>query len=107
MKIDTEWLLPNVTGQKKGVLEKKETADSRESRVRPNSTDRVNLSANVREMAELRQKLADIPDVRADRVSALKNEIAQGKYQVDGRRVAESMMRSLNSVGADRGDDNG
>jgi negative regulator of flagellin synthesis FlgM len=58
-------------------------------------TDRVVLSAGSLEVQKAKDILDQTPDVRADRVQALKEEIARGEYQVDPYRLADKMMGSL------------
>ncbi|OGQ98633.1 MAG: flagellar biosynthesis anti-sigma factor FlgM [Deltaproteobacteria bacterium RIFOXYD12_FULL_55_16] len=57
--------------------------------------DRVVLSAGSLEAQKIRDILAQTPDVRTDRVQALKKEIARGEYQVDSFRLADKMLASL------------
>ena len=58
-------------------------------------TDRVVLSAGSLDVQKVRDILEQTPEVRADRVQALKEEIARGEYQVDPYRLADKMMGSL------------
>ncbi|MFH1020852.1 MAG: flagellar biosynthesis anti-sigma factor FlgM, partial [Pseudomonadota bacterium] len=58
-------------------------------------TDRVVLSAGSQEVQKARDIIEQTPEVRADRVQALKEEIARGEYQVDPYRLADRMMDSL------------
>ena len=58
-------------------------------------TDRVVLSAGSLDVQKVRDILEQTPEVRADRVQALKDEIARGEYQVDPSRLADKMMGSL------------
>ena len=58
-------------------------------------TDRVVLSAGSLEVQKVRDILDQTPEVRADRVQALKEQIARGEYQVDPHRLADKMMGSL------------
>ena len=58
-------------------------------------TDRVVLSAGSLEVQKMRDILEQTPEVRADRIKALKEEIARGEYQVDPYQLADKMMGSL------------
>ena len=58
-------------------------------------TDRVVLSAGSLDVQKVRDILEQTPEVRADRVQALKEEIARGEYKVDPYRLADKMMGSL------------
>jgi negative regulator of flagellin synthesis FlgM len=46
-------------------------------------TDSLSISDSTRELARLREAAADQPDVRANRVAALKSAIEGGTYRVD------------------------
>ncbi|OGQ88322.1 MAG: flagellar biosynthesis anti-sigma factor FlgM [Deltaproteobacteria bacterium RIFOXYD12_FULL_56_24] len=58
-------------------------------------TDRVVLSSGSLEVQKVRDILAQTPEVRADRVKALKEEIARGEYKIDPARLADKMMVDL------------
>ncbi len=58
-------------------------------------TDRVVLSSGSLEVQKVRDILAQTPEVRADRVKALKEEIARGEYKIDPARLAEKMLAGL------------
>jgi negative regulator of flagellin synthesis FlgM len=53
----------------------------------------VSMSAMGQTIGKALGALNSMPDVRADRVAALKAQIASGEYQVSGRDVAASMLR--------------
>jgi negative regulator of flagellin synthesis FlgM len=53
----------------------------------------VSMSTMGQTISKALGALGAMPDVRADRVAALKAQIASGEYQVSGRDVAESMLR--------------
>lgn len=51
-------------------------------------TDRVTLSEGAREFAKIMQSVQQAPDVRADRVAALKQQVESGTYVVDHTGLA-------------------
>ena len=57
--------------------------------------DAVTISDSARSIAAATKAVADAPDVREDRVSALKAAIAAGTYTVDSRRLASKLVNSL------------
>ncbi|MEB3285197.1 MAG: flagellar biosynthesis anti-sigma factor FlgM [Candidatus Sericytochromatia bacterium] len=57
------------------------------------ASDAVSVSSQGQEIGKALQALAGLPDVRADRVAALKAQIQSGTYQVSGREIAESMLK--------------
>ena len=68
-------------------------AKSDKSQVAP--TDRVEISAGSMEVQKSKAILEQTPAVRADKVNALKEQIARGEYQVDPYKVADKMMSGL------------
>lgn len=57
------------------------------------SGDRVDLSQKARDLGETRELYAQSPDIRQDKVDALRSQIENGTYCVDGNRVAWKMLR--------------
>jgi negative regulator of flagellin synthesis FlgM len=57
------------------------------------AADAVSVSSKGQEIGKALQALAGLPDVRADKVAALKAQIEAGTYQVSGRDIAESLLR--------------
>jgi negative regulator of flagellin synthesis FlgM len=55
--------------------------------------DAVSVSAEARALHAARSAVNDAPDVRLDRVAALKAAVADGTYKVDSRQVAQAMAR--------------
>ncbi|MDH5483896.1 MAG: flagellar biosynthesis anti-sigma factor FlgM [Gammaproteobacteria bacterium] len=59
---------------------------------RPASGDTVSLSAEGLQIGELKQQLDALPDVDAEKVAAIKQEIARGNYPLDPERIAENLI---------------
>jgi negative regulator of flagellin synthesis FlgM len=81
-----------------GRPKKKENGNIDSSTVTtPLSDYDVSVSNQARAMAEARAKALQIakntPDVRADRVAALRQQIQDGTYKVDSGKVADGIMR--------------
>jgi negative regulator of flagellin synthesis FlgM len=57
----------------------------------------VNLSSEAKDLVEARNKALQIaretPDIREDRVAALKAKIAAGEYKIDAGSIADGMLR--------------
>ncbi len=57
----------------------------------------VNLSSQAKGISEARAKALDIakntPDIRADKVAALKAQINNGSYKIDSGKIADGMFR--------------
>lgn len=57
--------------------------------------DKVELSIGSQDVQRITEILEQTPDVRVDKVQALKEKIASGDYTIDPHRLADSMMTSL------------
>lgn len=67
------------------------TSDKAEKNVA--KTDTVNISDAAKEIQEVRRELDNIPDVRADKVEQLKNQIEDGTYEIKSEEIAEKMLK--------------
>jgi negative regulator of flagellin synthesis FlgM len=77
-------------------LSEKRSAESpskKEPPARP--SDPVTLSSRARELIEAQRALATIPDVRDDKVDAIKSRIADGSYRIDSEKIADKMIRDV------------
>ncbi len=69
--------------------------DKAETTIRPGSTpERVNISSEASLLAEGLKVANEAPDVRTDRVAALKAQIKNGTYKVDAKAVADKMLEA-------------
>jgi negative regulator of flagellin synthesis FlgM len=78
---------------KQNPTEKKQTLQEADERSRQSSTDKVELSAESKEMQKIYEILKSTPDVRAEKVSELKKQVQEDSYQVDSGAVAEKMIK--------------
>ncbi|MBI5639117.1 MAG: flagellar biosynthesis anti-sigma factor FlgM [Nitrospirae bacterium] len=58
-------------------------------------TDKVDLSGKAKELAELKNAIGQLPDIRTDKVQAIEKAITDGTYKVDSRKVAGKMIDEL------------
>ncbi|RMG47391.1 MAG: flagellar biosynthesis anti-sigma factor FlgM [Acidobacteria bacterium] len=67
--------------------------------------DSVQLSERARELQRLRAALMETPDIRQELVDRLRDEIASGRYRIDGTRIADELLREADrlAVPADDG----
>ena len=56
------------------------------------STDSVQLTDTASRLAELQAEVAAAKGVDIDRVEAIRQQIADGSYEVDADRVADALM---------------
>jgi len=54
--------------------------------------DTVQLSSKHGEIQQLAAQVADVPDVRVDRVAPLQAKVQSGEYQPDSQKVAAAML---------------
>ena len=54
--------------------------------------EKVNLSTTAKDVQALKNAISSLPDVREDKVQALKDQIEKGTYKVDAEKVAEKMV---------------
>ena len=78
---------------KQNPTEKKQTLQEADERSRQSSADKVELSAESKEMQKIYEILKSTPDVRAEKVSELKKQVQEDSYQVDSGAVAEKMIK--------------
>lgn len=61
----------------------------------PGTPDRVALSARMKEIEALRPMVQQLPDIREHLVETLREEIENGSYKVDPRKVAEKIIEEI------------
>lgn len=61
---------------------------------RTEKSDGVSLSKEAQEVRNLKDKLAQAPDVRQDRIEGLRRQIADGTYRPSSREIAARMLGS-------------
>jgi negative regulator of flagellin synthesis FlgM len=57
--------------------------------------DKVSLSQTSKALQTAKAAVAETPDVREDKVGALRQAIEQGQYHVDSNKVAESFIGNI------------
>lgn len=62
---------------------------------RINKSDQVHLSGKAKELEELKQVILQMPEIRKDKVEALKKAIQEGSYQVDSFKVAGKILEEI------------
>jgi negative regulator of flagellin synthesis FlgM len=76
-----------------GPAERNSTAPAAQNQVPPE--DKVDLSSQSKEMNKIAETLAATPDVRAEKVEALKKQVESGQYQVNSDAVADKMIKEF------------
>ncbi len=57
--------------------------------------DRVRLSDRARELARLADVIGRLPDVRRDLIDRFREEVSEGRYVIDARRIADELIREV------------
>lgn len=60
-----------------------------------NLTDRVDISGEGRDMAALMSAISKMPDIRTDKVNAIKKAIEAGNYNIDAAKIADKILKEL------------
>jgi negative regulator of flagellin synthesis FlgM len=79
---------------------KTEPAGEKDAKPQGLKTDTVVISDTAKRILEAQKQIQTIPDVRADKVAALRNQIENGTYeikadQIAGKMIKESLMHDL------------
>jgi len=86
-KINIDAYVNNINDKQKA----ENTSDKAEKNI--TKTDTVNISDAAKEIQEVRKELDNIPDVRAEKVEQLKNQIENGTYEIKSEEIAEKMLK--------------
>lgn len=58
------------------------------------SSDRLEVSPESRGIAPLSAQVLEFPEVRSERVDAVRERIAAGRYRIGGRQLAAALIRN-------------
>lgn len=81
--------LNNSNSSRTGSKESSETASDSS---RPPAEDTVSLSEQSLQVRDLQQQLETLPEVDAEKVEAIKQEIAKGNYPLDPEKIAQNLV---------------
>lgn len=56
--------------------------------------DKLTLTDTVAQLIELQDSLSKVPDVRNEKVEAIRQALAEGLYEVDTDMLAENLVKS-------------
>jgi negative regulator of flagellin synthesis FlgM len=83
--------LNEVAGQPAGKTDKKAPGTGKQVQ----GEDTASLSSGASRVASLAAKAMEAPEIRQDKVSALRDAIRSGKYSVDSQKVADAMLKEF------------
>jgi flagellar biosynthesis anti-sigma factor FlgM len=85
---------PGGVGSTQSVTGPKPSATPASAPVAPSSaSDAVQVSAAARLVAVAQEALAVVPDIRTEKVEAIKNQLDADSYNPDGEAVAEGLIK--------------
>ncbi len=58
-------------------------------------SDLVQISSKAKELGELKQIIQQMPEIRTEKVEALKKAIQEGTYQVDSLKIAGKILEEI------------
>lgn len=90
MKVD---LIQQVSGQGPLELAPRGSASTASVAAQPSTVqDRTTLSSSGSAVSSLVSQAMSSPEVRQDKVDALKQQIANGTYKVDPKKIAQGIL---------------
>ncbi len=54
--------------------------------------EKVDISSKSKEMQQIKNAIANLPDMREEKVQELKTQIEKGTYKIDSGKIAEKMV---------------
>ncbi len=94
MKIDSQNVLTSINLYQKDPVVIRGDAAQQADRNRAYGTDRVELSTRKGEIEKLKNTANAMPDVRPEKVAAMKQRMAGDSYRVDPALVAGKMLEN-------------
>ena len=88
-------IFPQLKADKVQVKKTRETSPAEASPQTPAAVDKVELSSSSVDVQRMHEIIQQAPEVRAEKVQALKEQIAKGEYTVDPYKVADKLLMSL------------
>jgi negative regulator of flagellin synthesis FlgM len=94
----SEPLAPPKGSSTGGVVAEKYQTDTATPSSTSQTGDHVTLTTSARSLQKLSDAVAQAPVVDSAKVSAIKQALANGTYQVDSARVADKMLQFENGL---------
>jgi negative regulator of flagellin synthesis FlgM len=103
MNIDSGNMLNAINAYRNDPVSGKDNVAVQQEKIQARQQDRVELSTRKTEIAELKKAVETMPDVRSEKVAALRQQISEGTYKVEGAKVAEKMLEQYKGKAEKRG----
>lgn len=88
-------IFPQLKTDKVQPVKRNEPVSATKATSATQGADKVNLSAGTQDIQRVREVLAQTPEVRVEKIKALKGQIERGEYKVDAHAVADRMLATL------------
>jgi negative regulator of flagellin synthesis FlgM len=88
-------LFPQIKTENEIQVKKTKHAVKTEDSGPPKEMDRVELSSGSKEVRKMRDILQHVPEIRSEKVQALKERIERGDYRVETQELAARMLDEL------------
>ncbi len=59
------------------------------------SSEQIALSSKAKDIQKAHEVIRSTPDIRTDKVNAIKQQIADGSYKVDSQAVADKILKQV------------
>ncbi|MBF0488388.1 MAG: flagellar biosynthesis anti-sigma factor FlgM [Nitrospirae bacterium] len=93
MKINNS--VPPEAKQIYGVAKKVDNTADAGAAAQSNGADSVSLSPHARSIDEMTRAIAQLPDVREEKVNGIKNSISNGTYTINPSDIAGKMLNEI------------
>ena len=97
MKVDPRTHIPPAQDPGR-VADAKPPVQVEREQVQRTTEDQARISVDREKVQRLQVELAKLPDIRQDRVDALRRSLAEGSYRIDENRVAEAIRNDMFEV---------
>ncbi|NCN27015.1 flagellar biosynthesis anti-sigma factor FlgM [bacterium] len=92
-KVQSDRILDkNIQGTGKSDRLQKQSEGTNNSGVNQTTSEKVKWSDDAKLMSQALDTIKNTPDVRAEKVAALKAKVASGSYKVDSGALADKMI---------------
>ncbi len=90
MKIDNSNINANkIANYYKKIKQGEEKSDKKVQ------NDKMQISDKAKEMIKAKKEIENQPEIRAEKVTSIKEKIAEGSYQVDSKKIAAKILKDL------------
>lgn len=89
MKIDNNINIAKIASQ----YQKMQQKDNNDNKKVQN--DKMQISDKAKDIIQSKKELKNRPEVRAEKVAALKESIQNGNYNVDSEKIAAKILKNL------------